>query len=121
MHQKHLNAMKEAEDKRKEMMRRVVDAFSKNPPKNDGGRRSISHIALLDNLKNKELIQSNKKSTSIVLKKLDISIFSVNPLRTVRKKPFSPSPRKIIYETSIFQVLRNHIVTYPTPINLTHS
>jgi len=115
MHQKHLEAMKEAEAQRKEHMLRVVEAFSKHPTKaDDKGRRTISHTTTLNNLK-------NKKSNSIILKKSDISIFSVNPLRTVRKKPFSPLPRKIIYETSIFQVLRNHIVTYPTPINLTHS
>jgi ubiquinol-cytochrome c reductase cytochrome b subunit len=64
--------------------------------------------------------QHNFKKTRIGKKS---SVYSTKVVRVTFKKKINylPYSKDVVYDTSNYQVLRNHLVNYPTPINLSHS
>jgi heme/copper-type cytochrome/quinol oxidase subunit 1/quinol-cytochrome oxidoreductase complex cytochrome b subunit len=115
IHFKFLEKMRQERIKKfKEMEAHVLKEQQELMLKNENEKRMISYTATDNkvgkNLDNLDLSKSNMST-----------VFFVKPLPTVKKKTLNPSPKKIVYETSILHILRDHLVTYPTPINLTHS
>jgi hypothetical protein len=94
-------------DKKFEKMKAFLDKLnSQNTPK-----RSITY------LKSKNL----KKLTTIQTIKDWSSSFFVKPVShkpVINKRPLV---RQVKYEESLLLSLKNHLINYPTPINLTHS
>jgi hypothetical protein len=105
---------KKIRDEKKKKMKAFLDKLDKGLIK-----REISYLVNIRKPTASKVY--NNGFTSTVHKKS--SIFFVNPIFNNGKKYKLKVPlvKKVKYEESILLNLKNHLINYPTPINLTHS